>query len=110
MHRVLVVVGVLALASFSGVALLSYSHTRSDCATDVFSGNATDPGGCSASEEALGLSVLASAASVAMTVAGLLSGRKAKASRRPLAPAQAERPPDEPPPREADTERPDSQA
>jgi len=81
MHRGLLAAGLLCLAVFSVVALLVYPGARSSCATDVFTGNATNPGACSQDENLLGASVLAIAIAIVVAIVALFLGRAAKAPR-----------------------------
>ena len=90
MHRGLLAAGLLCLAAFSVVALLVYPDARSNCATDVFTGNATNPGACSQDENLLGGSVLAIAVAIVVAVVALFLGRGAKVLRERSTPGHPE--------------------
>ena len=88
MHRALFASGLVCLAIFSGVAVLAYPHATSDCSTDVFTGNATNPAGCNEFEDTLGVSILAIGISAAIIVAAIFLGRKSKVPTGPRVPAK----------------------
>jgi len=90
MHRGLFAAGLFCLAVFSALALLVYPDARTNCSTDVFTGNATNPGACNQDENVLGASVLAIAIALVVSVTALFLGRGEKGSRERPTPARGE--------------------
>ena len=89
MRRWLLVTGLVVVVALASTAAVSYSQSHSNCATDLLSGNATNPSGCAADETALGVSILLALAAAVMTVVAGFVGGPPRKSRTPLGVARA---------------------
>ena len=66
MNRPLLVVGLAFLVTSLCVVVVAYPRAQSSCATNVFSGNATEPGACRTDQGLLGGGVVALLVSLAL--------------------------------------------
>jgi len=73
MRREWVAAGAVALAVLAALGWLLWQAARSDCATNIFTGNATDPGGCSSNTLWLGASLLGVLVAGAVVAVGLVA-------------------------------------
>ena len=81
MNRPWLVVGVALLLTGVGVVLVAYPRAQSNCATNVFSGNATAPGACRYDQGLLGCGVILLVASLSLIgLAPFLRSRSGRAS------------------------------
>jgi len=85
MHRGWVVLGLLGVAIFVTVAGLVYPSARSNCASNVFTGNATNPGACRQNETVLGVAISLVGASTCLVLVAVFLGRRARSRSSPLA-------------------------
>jgi hypothetical protein len=65
-HRPLLVLGLAVLLTSLCLIVVAYPRARASCATNVFSGNATEPGACRSDQGFLGGGAIALLASLAM--------------------------------------------